>query len=130
MNNNIKLWTCPNCGCNYEEPTFRCINCGFDKSYKVITVLGSTKFRKEINEWAWEKTKKGYLVLTAPFAKEEIPELENYRVLLEGIHYQKIRICDIVFVFNKDLYIGESTNQEIQYAIELEKEIKYLSDEK
>jgi hypothetical protein len=80
---------------------------------QIITVLGSTKYRKQIIAWAWQKTKLEYLVLFAPFAKEEIPDVEAYRNELELQHFQKIRMADIVWVYNKDGYIGESTKLEI-----------------
>jgi hypothetical protein len=92
----------------------------------VIIVLGSTKFRKEIVDWAWQMTKEHYLVLFAPFAKEEITDVEQYREELEIQHFQKIRMADIVWVFNKNGYIGNSTKREIEYAKNHYKLIKYL----
>ena len=93
---------------------------------QIITVIGSTRFRAEINQWAWERTKEGKLVLFAPFAKEEIPELEDYREELEAQHFQKIRMADEVFVFNRNEHIGESTYRELMYARILGKVIKFL----
>jgi len=95
------------------------------KKHEIITVLGSTRFRKEIEAWAWKMTKGGFMVLFAPFSKEDIPEVEDYRATLESIHFQKIRMADKVYVFNLDQYIGESTKLEIKYAEKLEKEIFY-----
>jgi len=93
---------------------------------KVITICGSTKFRKEMQNWMWNTTKKGYLILYAPFAKEEIPDLEKYREILEKIHFEKIRIADEVFIFNKNGYIGDSTKSEIEFAEDIGKSIAYL----
>lgn len=94
----------------------------------VITIIGSTKFRKEIITWAWEKTKDSYLILFAPFAKEEIQELEKYRDELEMQHEQKIMMADIVMVFNKGGYIGKQTKEELFFAESLNKEIIYLEE--
>ena len=58
---------------------------------KIITVCGSTKYRKEIKEWAWAATKEGQMVLFSPFAKEEYPDLEAYRDTLEQIHFLHAR---------------------------------------
>lgn len=95
---------------------------------EVVTVIGSTKYRKEIKEWAWEQTKKGRLILFAPFAKEEIPGLENFRDELEIQHLSKIKLADTVFVFNKDNYIGDSTRLELSYAEFLNKKIEFLGN--
>ncbi len=92
----------------------------------VMTILGSTKFRAEIRQFAWEQTKKHILVLFAPFAKEEIADVEQFRQELEIQHYQKIRMADIVFVYNKNGYIGTSTKEELLYANFLGKKIQYL----
>jgi len=97
---------------------------------KVVCVVGSTKFRDEIKEWALERTLDQHeLILFAPFAKEEIPNLEHFRRELEIQHCQKIRMSDCVFVFNKDKYIGDSTKLEIQYAKSINKSIEYLESE-
>lgn len=95
---------------------------------KIITVIGSTRFFDDINKWAWEKTKQGFLILFTPFRKELNPECEIYRKELEIQHFQKIRMADIVFVFNKDGYIGEHTKMELEYAQIINKPIKYLND--
>lgn len=101
------------------------------KRYRVVTIIGSTRFDKEIRKWAWDHTKKGYLILFAPFCKEEHVtdkiDFENYRFLLEEQHFQKIEMADIVFVFNKDDYVGTSTYEELKYAEDtLHKTIRYL----
>jgi ABC-type transport system involved in Fe-S cluster assembly fused permease/ATPase subunit len=92
----------------------------------IITVLGSTKYRNEINQWALKRTKERFLVLFAPFAKEDIPNLEDLREELEIQHFQKIRMANLVFVYNKDKYIGDSTRLEIEYAKLIGKRIDYL----
>lgn len=45
---------------------------------------------------------------------------------LKKIHFKKIELSDAIFVINKDKYIGEGTNLEIEYAKKLGKEILYL----
>ncbi len=96
------------------------------KSRKVICMLGSTKFRRSILEWAWAHTKLGELILFAPFAKEEMDEVEQCRYELEAQHFQKIRMADEVFVYNLGGYVGDSTRRKILYAQSLHKPIRYL----
>lgn len=93
---------------------------------EIVTILGSTKFRREIHAYALELTRRRSLVLFAPFAKEEIPDLEDIRNELEIQHFQKIRMADLVFVYNKNDYIGDSTKLEIEYAKVIGKPIQYL----
>lgn len=103
-----------------------CYLCKYEnRKHQIITILGSTKFRKEIYIFAWQQTLKGKLVLFAPFSKEELPEVEVIRDLLESIHFQKIRLADSIYVYNKNGYIGNSTKMEIEYAIKLNKPIVY-----
>lgn len=92
---------------------------------KIITIIGSTRFRERIRKLAWELTKEGLLVFFAPFNKEEILELENYREELEAQHFQKIRMADHIYVFNEGGYIGKSTLEELEYAKSLNKVIHY-----
>ena len=49
-------------------------------------------------------------------------ELDN----LKKIHFKKIELSDAIFVINKDKYIGESTNLEIECTKKLGIEILYL----
>lgn len=115
--------------CGYYEPNLeRQGNQKIDDVVIIVTIIGSTKFRKEIYQKAWEFTKNGFLVMYAPFAKEEISELEEYREILEKIHYEKIRLSDIVFVFNRNKYIGKSTQEELDFAKKLGKQIRYLEE--
>ncbi len=100
-----------------------------DIKREVVTVCSSTKFRREILKWAWEKTKKGYLIILAPFAKEEITDVESFREELEIQHKQKIRMADIVMIFNKGGYIGTSTKEELEYAKKLGKTLWFLENE-
>lgn len=94
----------------------------------VITICGSTKFQTEIESWAWNQTKNGQLILFAPFAKENISDVEDYRRELEQQHKQKIDMSDEVFCFNKNGHIGNSTLEEMKYTINQEKSIEFLED--
>jgi hypothetical protein len=96
------------------------------KKHEIITILGSTKFQKEIENHAYSLTLEGKLVFFAPFRKESRENLENHRNLLESIHFQKIRMSNKIIVFNRNGYIGDSTKLEIEYSEHLKKPIQYL----
>jgi len=61
---------------------------------------------------------------------EQIAEFDKKFVAL-GLthdHFYKIRMADVVFVFNKDGYVGNSTTLEIGYSVALNKPIFALSE--
>ena len=47
--------------------------------------------------------------------------------MLDDMHKAKIDLADEIFVINVDGYIGESTENEIQYAILNDKKVSYLT---
>ena len=54
---------------------------------------------------------------------------EEQKVMLDDIHKRKIDMADVIYVINKDGYIGSSTKSEIQYALRLGKQIIYMEDD-
>lgn len=48
--------------------------------------------------------------------------------MLDCMHKQKIDMSDEIIVINIDGYIGESTRNEINYAKEKGKKVKYLEN--
>jgi len=53
-------------------------------------------------------------------------DFKKYKPMLDELHLRKIDLSDEVFIVNVDGYIGESTFNEIEYAIKQGKPIKYL----
>jgi hypothetical protein len=53
-------------------------------------------------------------------------ELEHYKPMLDRLHLRKIDLSTEVFIVNVGGYIGESTRNEIQYAIKAGKKITFL----
>ena len=86
--------------------------------YKVITIIGSTKFKKEIEEAATKLTLDGYIVLPLTvFAKSDKLDLDEIQLeMLSDMIRKKIDISDIVYVVNPEEYIGYNTRREIEYA--------------
>ena len=92
---------------------------------KVITLCGSMRFFKEMQEIARElETKCGYCVLT-PIGGTNITLNEDEVEKLAKAHYKKIDISDAVYIVNIGGYIGESCSKELCYAQEHNKEIIY-----
>lgn len=98
------------------------------KEFEVITLCGSTRFKKEFDEENERLTLEGNVVLSIGIAKESTgikngtPEKE----MLMAIHRQKVRMADRIHVINYDGYVGEHTKEEIKYAFELGKDITFM----
>lgn len=101
---------------------------------KSVVICGSKKFKPEIRKFAGELKKRGILVYE-PYLHEDGNEWsklsEEYKSFvalgLTHDHFYKIRMADIVFVYNKDGYAGNSTTLEIGFAVALGKPIYALS---
>lgn len=96
---------------------------------KVVTVCGSMRFWKEIQEACGRlELENGYVVIgiTPIVSGREITQAD--RELLGELHRKKIDLSDAVFVVNVGGYIGESVKSEIEYAKANGKEILYLEN--
>ena len=102
---------------------------------KVITLCGSTRFRKEYEEVNAELTLEGNVVFSVGlFGKEpgdvgkdeNIPLTVYQKNLLDSVHLAKIKMSDEIFVINVGGYIGDSTRREIAYAYEHGKIVNYI----
>ena len=93
---------------------------------KVITICGSLKFQNEMMSVSEKLSLEGNCVFMPVYPvikrKRNKEELDN----LKKTHFKKIELSDAIFVINKDKYIGEGTNLEIEYAKKSSKEILYL----
>ena len=97
-------------------------------------MCGSRRFKPEIREFAKSLKKLG-VVVYEPYlhtGQDEWAKLsEDYKKFvtlgLTHDHFYKIQMADVVFIFNKDGYAGNSTTLEIGYAVALGKPIYALS---
>lgn len=99
--------------------------------YKVITLCGSTKFKEQYLEAQKRLTLEGNIVISVGlFGHSGDNEVwtEGTKAMLDDMHLRKIDMADEVFVINVGGYIGESTRQEIAYAKENGKPVRFLED--
>jgi len=96
----------------------------------VVTLCGSTRFKEEFEMLNEQLTKRGCIVFSCGiFAhSDDISLTDKEKELLDEIHKKKIEMSDIIYVVNKDGYIGSSTQSEIEWARELGKQIIYLEN--
>lgn len=106
--------------------------------YKVITLCGSTRFKKEFIEVQKKLTLKGHIVISVGLfghsGDDEVWDgmdegtLTKTKEMLDDMHKRKIDMADEIYVINKGGYIGESTKSEIEYAKAHGKIINYYED--
>ena len=104
---------------------------------KVITLCGSTQFEAEFTEVSQRLTMDGCVVISlGMFSLPDLPDYDwiadsaDLRGRLGGLHFQKIRMADEVYIVDPGGYVGESTRREIAYAESLGKPVRYLSRER
>jgi len=104
---------------------------------RVITLCGSTTFEAEFAEVNRRLTMEGCVVISLGlFGLRDLPDCDwsgdssDLRRRLGGVHLQKIRMADEVYIVDPGGYIGKSTQREIAYAESLGKPVRYLSRER
>lgn len=102
-------------------------------NFKVITLCGSTRFRKEFEEAQKRLTLEGNIVITVGLfghsGDEEVWK-PGVKEMLDEMHLRKIDLADEIYVINVDGYIGQSTTREIAYAKSKGKKVNYLCTDK
>ena len=99
--------------------------------------MASTKFEAEFAKVNQRLTMKGCVVIS--LGMFSLPDLPSYDWTIDssdlkgrigGVHFQKIRMADEVYIVDPGGYLGEPTRREIAYAESLGKPVRYLSRER
>ena len=94
----------------------------------IITVCGSSRFKKEILKAARDLALAGNTVLAPTvfhhMEEEDLPK--EVLLQLDNSHKEKIEMSDAIFVVNVNKYIGESTFGEIDWAQRKKKQVYFL----
>lgn len=96
----------------------------------VVCLCGSTRFYEVFQQVAAALTNQGFIVL-APYCYHHYDQTiftDTEKQKLDNLHKAKIAKADYILIINKDGYIGESTQSEIDFAEALNKPIYYLED--
>lgn len=102
-----------------------------------VCICGSRRFKKEIRAFAAALRKRGVIVHT-PFLHSATPEEwdalsdDQKQFVMLGLthdHFYRIQMADVIFIFNQDGYVGNSTTLEIGFAIALGKPVYAFSDQ-
>lgn len=101
-----------------------------NRKFRVITLCGSSRFRKDFIEVEKYLTSRGYIVIT-PSLYEHDGDTKyfygtNLKETFDEMQKQKIDMADEIMIINIDRYIGPSTREQINYAKSIGKPVHYL----
>lgn len=106
--------------------------------YKVITLCGSTRFKDEFMQAQKSLTLDGNIVISVGLfghaGDDEVWEnmaegtWTSTKAMLDDMHKRKIDMADEIYVINVGGYIGESTREEIEYAKQTGKKVRYYEE--
>lgn len=102
---------------------------------EIVCLCGSTRFEDAFKEAQFRLTVEGKIVLTvAGNWKDDHDDVwdqidDEQKEALDELHFRKIDLSDRVFVLNVDGYVGSSTRNEVQHALETGTEVSWLEPE-
>ncbi len=103
----------------------------------IVCLCGSTRFGKEFDEANLRETLAGNIVLTIGCSMRSDAELFKDKDSLEQaaikadlneLHKRKIDLSDEVLILNVGGYVGESTLDELIYALQNKKRVRWLEE--
>ena len=102
----------------------------------IVCLCGSTRFKDAFDDANYHETMGGKIVLSVGFFMhasgnrhgQDVGATPEQKVALDELHLRKIDLADEVLILNVGGYIGESTRNELNYAINKGKKIRYLED--
>ncbi|MDP3994452.1 MAG: nucleoside 2-deoxyribosyltransferase [bacterium] len=103
---------------------------------KTVCICGSRRFESEIRKFAKELSRSGVVVyepiLNQDRRIDKLPEnLKRYAFLgLTHHHFSFIKKADVVYMFNKGGYLGNSGTMELGFAEALGKPIYALCEDR
>jgi hypothetical protein len=92
----------------------------------VVTLCGSTRFRREYQLAFYEEEHAGHICLSVPCYKNDpCCKSPADHARLDAHHRRKIDMSTEILVISPDGYIGDSTGAEIEYAESTGKRVRY-----
>lgn len=100
----------------------------------IVTLCGSTRFYSAFQRANYEETMAGRIVLSVGFYGhageqahgETVGCTPTQKHDLDALHFDKIAMSDEILVLNVDGYVGDSTRNEIAFAVAHHKGIRWL----
>jgi hypothetical protein len=97
----------------------------------IITLCGSAKFEKQFKQLNERLTLQGHAVFSLAVYPSDKAGNKNWyndeeKDALDKAHKLKIYYSDAIVVINQEDYVGDSTTQEIRYAVKHKKRIMWV----
>lgn len=92
----------------------------------IVCLCGSTRFYETFQLVNYEETMKGKIVLSICYYPGSPGCTPEQKIMLDAVYRDKIDLADEVLFLNVNGYMGESTLQELVYAIRKNKKIRFL----
>jgi hypothetical protein len=92
----------------------------------IVCLCGSTRFADKYTEVTRTLTLDGKIVLSVGVFTHTETLPQDVKDMLDNLHLRKIDLADYVYIINVGGYVGESTRQEIEYALSNNKPVEYL----
>lgn len=103
---------------------------------KSVVICGSIRFKEGMRKFAKELESFGATAYIPDFYSldedwDNLTEIQKKHaaLALTHEHFYKMRMADIVFVYNERGYLGNSTTMEVGYAVALSKPIYMLAED-
>lgn len=94
---------------------------------KIITLCGSLKFQEIFNDVQMILERHGHACFSIGHSEHDYLEpSKDEKEILDKVHYKKILHSDLVLVLDRNGYIGDSTRNEITFALVINKPVIYL----
>jgi hypothetical protein len=103
---------------------------------KVVVLCGSSRFVQEMAVCAWLLERDEHAIAMGlhllPWWYPSVPENhlaehEGVQPQMDELHLRKIDLADEIFVVNRGDYIGSSTHNEVRYAIDSGKPVRWYN---
>lgn len=93
----------------------------------IVCLCGSTRFKDAYNEANFKETLAGRIVLSVGcfIWADKVPVTHKQKRLLDKLHLRKIDLADEILVLNVGGHIGNSTKNEIEYALRHDKKVRF-----
>lgn len=96
----------------------------------IVTLCGSTRFWEAFRKANHDETMAGRVVLSVGCDAKSEDITSEQKVQLDRLHFVKIKMSHEILVLNVDGYVGDSTRNEIAYAVLEHKGIRWLEPDR
>lgn len=101
---------------------------------RIVTLCGSTRFTHAYETQQFQLALRGFIVLSAGATVKKDAYLDAVvghmspedKTRIDELHLRKIDLSDEIVVLNIDGYVGDSTREEVLYALENGKGITWV----